>query len=90
MTTTVLDSRTDVVAPSKAQHRQIERLMDEVTASVGSERRSVFTTLRRMLAMHETAEELEQLRDADQLHGMRAAVAADQLVETIAPTRPGE
>ncbi len=47
----------DVVDYLIAQHREIERMLDEVLSSHGSERAEAFTALRRTLAVHETAEE---------------------------------
>lgn len=41
----------------KSQHREIEALFDRVRSSMGSQRQELFTRLRRLLAVHETAEE---------------------------------
>jgi hypothetical protein len=47
----------DVVSFLKEQHDQIRLLFALVSGSAGEERRSTFVTLRRLLAVHETAEE---------------------------------
>ncbi len=39
------------------QHREISALLDEVDGTAGEARRDAFTALRRLLAVHETAEE---------------------------------
>ncbi|WP_396454933.1 hemerythrin domain-containing protein [Actinomadura sp.] len=39
------------------QHAEIRRLFDEVEAAAGDERKAAFDRLRRLLAVHETAEE---------------------------------
>jgi hemerythrin superfamily protein len=53
----MISSGTDVVAFLHEQHRQIEAAFAHVTAARGEERRTVFLALRRLLAVHETAEE---------------------------------
>jgi hemerythrin superfamily protein len=55
MTTT---SETDVVDLLLEQHQQIRRLFDEVAAAVGDEKRDRFNDLVRLLAVHESAEEI--------------------------------
>jgi hemerythrin superfamily protein len=57
MTSTELAGGRDVVAFLVAQHQQIKDLFERVTAARGDERRDAFTSLRRLLAVHETAEE---------------------------------
>lgn len=58
MTQTVkVDTVQDVVDFLKAQHQKIKELFGEVTSSTGSQREQAFFELRRMLAVHETAEE---------------------------------
>jgi hemerythrin superfamily protein len=57
MTSTELAGGRDVVAFLVAQHQQIKDLFERVTAARGDERREAFTSLRRLLAVHETAEE---------------------------------
>lgn len=47
----------DVVAFLKNQHQQIRELFDRVSSTSGSDREQAFTDLRRLLAVHETAEE---------------------------------
>ena len=56
-TSTKIDSSADVVGFLKAQHQQIKAGFAEVLAATGSERREAFDALRRLLAVHETAEE---------------------------------
>jgi hemerythrin superfamily protein len=55
---TTVDTGLDVVTFLKAQHQQIKELFGEVRATRGERRQSAFTELRRLLAVHETAEEM--------------------------------
>jgi len=58
MTNTVkIDTATDVVDFLKTQHQRIRDLFGEVSSSTGSQREQAFFELRRLLAVHETAEE---------------------------------
>jgi hemerythrin superfamily protein len=57
MTQTQIDSARDVVAFLKQQHEQVKALFQRVTETSGAERESSFLELRRLLAVHETAEE---------------------------------
>lgn len=57
MSTKTLDTTEDVVAFLFRQHEQIAGMFDEVRATHGAQRDEAFTALRRMLAVHETAEE---------------------------------
>jgi len=57
MTQTRVDTAQDVVAFLKAQHEQIKMMFGQVLSATGSERESAFLDLRRLLAVHETAEE---------------------------------
>jgi hemerythrin superfamily protein len=52
-----MSSGNDIVAYLKAQHQQIKMLFGEVTAAHGEQRARAFFALRRLLAVHETAEE---------------------------------
>jgi hemerythrin superfamily protein len=54
---TKIESGQDVITFLETQHRQIKQLFAEVRASTGDQRQSTFTALRRLLAVHETAEE---------------------------------
>jgi len=54
---TTIEKPDDVVTFLKAQHLQIEQLMDEVSQSRGETRQAAWDDLRRLLAVHETAEE---------------------------------
>lgn len=56
MTQQIHDAR-DVVAFLKAQHEQVKSLLERVQTTSGGERRDAFIELRRLLAVHETAEE---------------------------------
>jgi hemerythrin superfamily protein len=47
----------DVVSFLKDQHEQVKSLFQEVRYTAGKERSAAFRALRRMLAVHETAEE---------------------------------
>ena len=57
MSSAELTTGDDVVAFLIAQHQQIKDLLEEVAGSTGEARRDAFTALRRLLAVHETAEE---------------------------------
>jgi hemerythrin superfamily protein len=57
VTSTQIAGGRDVVAFLKSQHQQIKDLFEQVTRATGEERRNSFTALRRLLAVHETAEE---------------------------------
>ena len=52
-----IDSAADVVAFLKSQHEEIKGLFTQVTGAHGEERKQIFADLRRLLAIHETAEE---------------------------------
>jgi hemerythrin superfamily protein len=52
-----VDSARDVVVFLKAQHEQIKALFVQVLAASGDGRERAFVQLRRVLAVHETAEE---------------------------------
>jgi len=54
---TTIQSGQDVVAFLQSQHREIKQLFSLVQSSSGDERERNFTVLRRLLAVHETAEE---------------------------------
>jgi hemerythrin superfamily protein len=53
----MIQSGTDVVSFLKEQHQQVKSLFETVLSSKGETREKAFYTLRRMLAVHETAEE---------------------------------
>ncbi|HEX3773340.1 MAG TPA: hemerythrin domain-containing protein [Polyangiaceae bacterium] len=52
-----IETGRDVVTFLKGQHQQIKELFSEVRVTNGEQRKRAFTELRRLLAMHETAEE---------------------------------
>jgi hemerythrin superfamily protein len=54
---TMIDSGKDVVAFLKSQHQRIKGLFETVLAAEGKEREAAFASLRRLMAIHETAEE---------------------------------
>jgi hemerythrin superfamily protein len=54
---TMLKSGVDVVSFLKEQHQEIKNLFNEVSRTRGAERQTAFFALRRLLAVHETAEE---------------------------------
>lgn len=58
MTQTVLTSPTDVVSFLVRQHEQIKSLFDATLNAAGEAREKPFTELRRLLAVHEAAEEV--------------------------------
>ena len=51
-------SSEDVVTFLKSQHEQVKALFGQVQATRGEDRQQAFFELRRMLAVHETAEEI--------------------------------
>jgi hemerythrin superfamily protein len=57
MTETKIASGKDVVSFLLSQHEQIKTLLGQVLESTGDKREEAFTQLRRLLAVHETAEE---------------------------------
>jgi hemerythrin superfamily protein len=54
---TLISSGNDVVGFLKEQHEEIKSLFSQVAASHGEDRKKAFFALRRLLAVHETAEE---------------------------------
>lgn len=54
---TMISSGTDVVGFLKEQHEQIKTMFADVIAARGEDRQRAFIALRRLLAVHETAEE---------------------------------
>lgn len=54
---TMIKTGTDVVSFLEEQHEQIREAFTEVQAASGKERETAFFALRRLLAVHETAEE---------------------------------
>lgn len=52
-----IDSAADVVAFLTSQHEEIKGLFMQVSGAHGEERKTIFADLRRLLAIHETAEE---------------------------------
>jgi len=77
MTATRIENAQDVVTFLKAQHEQIKALLSQVAESSGSEREEAFTQLRRLLAVHETAEEeIVHPRARHELENGEAVVSA--------------
>jgi hemerythrin superfamily protein len=58
MAKTGTPARRDIVTRVRRQHDTIRRLFDEVESSTGTERHAAFQRLVRLLAVHETAEEM--------------------------------
>lgn len=54
---TMIQSGTDVVSFLKGQHEQVKTMFETVLSAQGEAREKAFYALRRMLAVHETAEE---------------------------------
>jgi hemerythrin superfamily protein len=79
-TVTEFKTGEDVVTYLKHQHKQIKGLLARVLESTGDERQTAFADLRRMLAVHETAEEEIVHPAARALPGGDAEVA-DRLKE---------
>lgn len=57
MARTAIESPTDVVDFLVSQHEQIKALFAETLSASGEERKKAFVAVRRLLAVHETAEE---------------------------------
>ena len=57
MTDVQMSTAEDVVSYLKAQHEAIKALFDRVARAKGAQRKEEFVALRRVLAVHETAEE---------------------------------
>jgi len=53
----MISSGIDVVAFLKSQHEQVKQLFSLVSSSSGEDKEKAFYSLRRLLAVHETAEE---------------------------------
>ncbi|HZC54069.1 MAG TPA: hemerythrin domain-containing protein [Mycobacterium sp.] len=75
-----IDSAQDVVAFLKSQHEEIKGLFTQVSGARGEQRKEIFTDLRRLLAVHETAEEeivhpraKSELEDGDAVVSVRLA-----------------
>ena len=78
--TSTIDRPADVVSFLKAQHVQIKTLLEQVSGSRGAQRQEAFDQLRRLLAVHETAEEevvhpraRRELSDGDEVVSARLA-----------------
>jgi hemerythrin superfamily protein len=54
---TMISSGVDVISFLEEQHQQIKALFNQVNNSEGAAKRDAFVSLRRLLAVHETAEE---------------------------------
>jgi hemerythrin superfamily protein len=57
VTSSQISGGRDVVAYLVSQHEHIKTIFEKVTKTTGDEREQNFTALRRLLAVHETAEE---------------------------------
>jgi hemerythrin superfamily protein len=53
----VITNGKDVVSYLKSQHQQVKKMLSDVLDASGEQRANAFYALRRMLAIHETAEE---------------------------------
>lgn len=80
MSTPTVGNAQDVVDFLKQQHESVKSLFDQVLAAHGEQRAQLFTHLRRMLAVHETAEEQvvhprarKELSDGDSIVEQRLA-----------------
>jgi hemerythrin superfamily protein len=72
-----IDSAQDVVAFLKTQHEEIKGLFTQVSAASGEQRKEIFADLRRLLAVHETAEEeIVHPRAKSEIAGGESIVAA--------------
>lgn len=52
-----IETNKDIVSFLKSQHEQVKTMFGQVLATTGKQREEAFVALRRMLAVHETAEE---------------------------------
>lgn len=91
MTQTSLHTPVDVVDFLTGQHERIKTLFDETLRAAGAEREESFVRLRRLLAVHETAEEeIVHPRAAHELDNGRELVDARLAEEKQAKTALGE
>jgi hemerythrin superfamily protein len=75
MSQPTLNSAQDVVTLLKQQHEQIKGLFKQVLGSSGEQREQAFYELRKLLAVHETAEEeVVHPKAADEIPGGEAIV----------------
>ncbi len=91
MTQTSLHSPVDVMDFLTAQHQRIRALFDETLLAAGQEREESFVRLRRLLAVHETAEEeIVHPRASREIDGGREVVDARLREEKTAKAALGE
>ncbi|MDQ2627650.1 MAG: hemerythrin domain-containing protein [Actinomycetota bacterium] len=91
MTQTSLQNPVDVVDFLTGQHERIKALFDETLRAAGAEREESFVRLRRLLAVHETAEEeIVHPRAAHELDHGREMVKARLAEEKQAKTALAE
>lgn len=91
MTQTSLHTPVDVVDFLTGQHERIKTLFDETLRAAGAEREESFVRLRRLLAVHETAEEeIVHPRAAHELDNGREMVEARLAEEKQAKTALSE
>jgi hemerythrin superfamily protein len=79
--TTTINHADDVVSFLTNQHEQIKQLFEDVLVTHGDARQEAFTTLRRLLAVHETAEEEVVHPRAKHELGDGKRIVADRLEE---------
>lgn len=72
---TAAESDPDVITLLLAQHASVRNLLAEVESATGPARRQVFDQLRRLLAVHETAEEVVLRPMSRQVAGQRVVDA---------------
>ncbi len=91
MAQTTLHNPVDVVDFLTAQHERIKTLFDETLTAAGAEREESFVRLRRLLAVHETAEEeIVHPRAAHELDNGRDLIKARLAEEKQAKTALSE
>lgn len=91
MAQTTLHNPVDVVDFLTAQHERIKTLFDETLLAAGAEREDSFVRLRRLLAVHETAEEeIVHPRAARELDNGRDLIKARLAEEKQAKTALSE
>lgn len=81
MAHTQIKSGQDVVTFLKTQHEQIKVLFEQVASTTGSVREEAFDQLRRLLAVHETAEEQIVHPRAKRELAEGQAIVGDRLTE---------
>ena len=82
--TSAINGNDDVIAFLTNQHEQIKALFTRVKDAIGQDREDAFLELRRLLAVHETAEEeIETRAPGERPQAVDDAVEEEQQLEEI-------